>query len=108
MKRVPLLLMATGICVFSLFSTAVFAGAEAMTHQASGEVAAIDLDFNTVVVEAPMGGRMFTVGGPLAPDAILTKGGVSVDLEDFQKGDRVNVRWKTTNTGHRIVEMTSE
>jgi hypothetical protein len=34
---------------------------------------AIDLDYKTVVIEVPLGERMFTVGGPLSSKAVLKR-----------------------------------
>ena len=71
----------------------------------AGEIAAIDLDHNTVVVEVPVGKRLFTVGGPLSPEAVLQRGGQSVGLADFRTGDRVTVTWETTERGHLILSL---
>ena len=71
----------------------------------AGEIAAIDLGHNTVVVEVPVGKRLFTVGGPLSPEAILNRGGQSVGLADFHAGDRVTVTWEATEKGHFIVSL---
>jgi hypothetical protein len=74
-------------------------------HKMTGEIAAIDLAYNTVVVEVPMGERVFTVGGPLSPEAILHRGGQSADLADFHRGDRVSVTWEATERGHLILSL---
>jgi hypothetical protein len=71
----------------------------------TGKIAAIDLGHNTVVIEAPVGGRLFTVGGPLSPEAVLERGGQSVGLADFRTGDRVTVTWKATEKGHLILSL---
>jgi len=74
----------------------------------AGEIAAIDLGHNTVVVEVPVGGRLFTVGGPLSPGAVLNRGGQSVGLADFRTGDRVTVTWEATEKGHLIVSLNAK
>jgi hypothetical protein len=67
-----------------------------------GDITALDLAYNTVVIEVPLEGRLFTVGGPLSHDAILRKGILSVDLVDFMVGDRVTVEWKASEEGHLV------
>jgi hypothetical protein len=96
------------VLVVCLVPGCLFAAPAGKIYVASGDIKAIELKFNTVVIEAPMGKHMFTVGGPLAPDAILTKGGKKAALEDFSPGDRVSVKWKTTERGHLILKMKSK
>jgi len=67
-----------------------------------GEITAIESAYNTVVIEVPMGKRMFTVAGPLSSEAILKRGGHRVDLTDFVVGDEVTVKWRATDKGHII------
>ena len=71
----------------------------------SGEITAIDLNYKTVVIEVPLGERMFTVGGPFSSEAVLKRGGLLVDLADFQVGGRVIVEWKVTEQGHLILVL---
>ena len=71
----------------------------------AGEITAIDLDHNTVIVEVPVGKRLFTVGRPLSPEAVLKRGGQSVGLADFRTGDRVTVTWEATERGHLILSL---
>jgi ABC-type Fe3+-hydroxamate transport system substrate-binding protein len=86
-----------------------FSGSESMAAEKvfkmAGEIAAIDLDHNTVIVEVPVGERLFTVGGPLSPEAVLKRGGQSVGLADFRTGDRVTVTWEATERGHLILSL---
>lgn len=44
----------------------------------TGDITAIDLEYNTVVIEVPLVGKSVTVGGPLSHDAVLQKGGQKV------------------------------
>jgi hypothetical protein len=85
-----------------------FFGAQGMAkekvYQMKGQITAIDTAYSTVVIEVPLEGKMFTVGGPLCPQAILQKRGQSATLEDFMLGDEVVVKWKATEEGH-IIEM---
>jgi len=73
----------------------------------TGKIAAIDSAFNTVVIEVPLGEKMFTVGGPLSSKATLTKGGQPANLSDFAVGEQVKVKWKATGEGHLIEMMQS-
>jgi hypothetical protein len=77
-------------------------------YKMTGEITAIDLEYRTVVIEVPMVGKTFTVGGALAPEVVLEKGGHSVGLGDFQVGDQVVVTWKHTDEGHLILSLTAK
>jgi hypothetical protein len=71
-----------------------------------GEVAAIDLEHNMVVVEVPVkGGQMLTVGGPLSSEVLLQKGGKEVKLADFKVGEQVWVKWRLTDKTHVILSL---
>lgn len=79
--------------------------ADARTEQMTGTIAAIEPASHTVVVEIPMGTDTFTVGGPLGPQAIIKKGGKTMQLQDLQVGERVAVAWKRTANGHEIERL---
>jgi hypothetical protein len=98
-----LLLAAT---FFLSFSASQSLAAERV-YRMSGEITAIDIAHNTVVVEVPLGDRLFTIGGPLSSDAIVNKGGKLVGLADSRRGDRVTVKWKVTEHGHVILMLES-
>ena len=83
---------------FSFSGTACLAGGK--IYEMGGEITAIDLEHNTVVVEVPLGERLYTVGGPLSSKAVLKKDGKLAVLADFRRGDRVVVKWKVTAQGH--------
>ena len=68
-----------------------------------GEITAIDIAYNTVVVEVSLGGEMYAVGGPISPRAVLRKAGRPAALADFVIGDIVTVKWGITKEGY-IVE----
>jgi hypothetical protein len=74
----------------------------------SGKITAIDMAANTVVVDVPMGKQMFTVGGPLAPMAKLTKAGKPAKLSDFKQGDHVKVSYKSTAKGPVIEKLMTQ
>jgi hypothetical protein len=74
----------------------------------SGKITAIDMAANTVVVEVPRGKQMFTLGGPLAPKAKLTKGGKSAKLANFKQGDQVIVSYKSTPKGPVIQSLAAK
>jgi hypothetical protein len=92
--------------IFSLTIIAAQSWSAERVYQMRGEVAAIDLQHKTVVVEVPVkGGKMLTVGGPLSTDALLKKDGRSVDLSDFHAGEKVTVKWKVTKQTHLILSL---
>jgi len=96
------LALALIVCL-SLYGAKSWAGER--VYQMNGEVTAIDLKYNTVVVEVPMAGRMATVGGPLSPGAVLEKTGKSANLGSFKVGDPVVVKWQVTDKGHTILAL---
>jgi hypothetical protein len=83
-------------------------GAGERLYKMTGDITAIDLKYHTVVIEVPMVEKTFTVGGSLAPEVVLQKGGHSVGLADFQVGDQVVVTWEHTNEGHLILSLTAK
>ena len=70
-----------------------------------GKIKAIENQYNTVVIEVPLGKKQFTVGGPLSPNAVLRKKGQTVKLSDFKEGDTVTARWPATASGHIIERL---
>ena len=72
-------------------------------YEMVGDIAAIDLAYNTVVIEVPLERGTFTVGGSISARAVLFRGEQSAELSDFQAGDRVTVRWEATERGHLIL-----
>ncbi|MCK4391182.1 MAG: hypothetical protein KAV83_13200 [Desulfobacterales bacterium] len=103
--------MKKSACIIAVFLTVIFTlclfGTQGLAsekiYQMKGEITAIEPAYNTVVIEVPMGEKMFTVGGPLSSEAILKKGEQYVGLTDFVVGDQVTVKWKATDTGHIII-----
>jgi hypothetical protein len=91
------------LCVAFIFCISHATGSEKI-YLMSGTIKAIDLPYNTVVIECPLAGKMFTVGGPLIPGAVLKKGSRSASLSDFSEGERVDVKWRSTEKGH-VIEM---
>jgi len=92
----------TVVLTICLFGTQGTAGEK--IYQMKGKITAIESVHNTVVIEVPMGKRMFTVGGLLSSEPILKRGGQCVGLMDFVVGDVVTVKWRATDKGH-IIEM---
>jgi hypothetical protein len=74
----------------------------ANTYIMVGKISAIDLAYDTVVVEVPLGSKMFTVGGPLSDEAGLMRDNQPAGLNDFKVGERVTVKWHSTPDGHVI------
>jgi len=94
--------------ILSLSSYGAHSWAGEKIYDMTGDIAAIDLEFNTVIVEVPLAGKSFTVGGPLSPEASLKKGGRTINLSDFQVGDRVIIKWKATERGHIILALNAK
>jgi len=105
MKRSPYFTTLILAVIFSLYFSGAQSWAGGKKYKMTGDITAIDLTHNTVVIEVPLAGKMFTVGGPLSSKAILKKGGQSVGLADFQVGDRVIVIWEATEQGHLILSL---
>lgn len=77
------------------------------TYIMSGEITAIDTACKTVVIDVPLQKGVFTVAGPLAPDAVLKQDGQSARLSDFKVGEKVSVKWRSTADGHLIEALKS-
>lgn len=93
------------VLVICLFTAAAYA--ESKAYLMTGKVAGIDTAYNTVVIEVPLESQMFTVGGPLDPNAALTKDGESASLKDFKVGETVKVKWRSTPEGHVIEALST-
>jgi hypothetical protein len=78
------------------------------TYLMTGKISAIDLAYNTVVIEVPMVSKTFTVGGPLAPDAMVIKDDQPTGLDDFKIGEQVTVKWHSTPQGHVIDRLVAK
>lgn len=81
--------------------------ADNQIHTLTGSITAIDLNYDTVVVDVPMGDQKLTVGGPLVEDAELSKNGREADLNDFEVGDQVVVTWERTDDRVLIQRLVS-
>lgn len=103
MKRPSYIIVSAMIFSLSLWVAQCWSAEK--IYQMEGDITAIDLEYNTVVVEVPLKGKMLTVGGALSPEAVLKKGGQVVSLSDFHVGDRVMVKWKLTEQGHTILAL---
>ena len=102
-KTYVCILFFVSLCVAFTFCIS-HATASEKIYLMSGTIKAIDQAHNTVVIECPLGGKMFTVGGPLSSGAVLKKGSTSASLSDFSEGERVDVKWRSTDKGH-VIEM---
>jgi hypothetical protein len=97
------------VTVLAVFSISVL-GAHAgnTTRTGMGKISGIDLTYDTVVVEVPIiDDQLMTVGGPLADGAQLKKENHSAALEDFEIGEKVTVKWRSTDDGPRILALFS-
>ena len=75
------------------------------SYKMTGKITAIDLNYQTIVVEVPLENQRFTVGGPLAPDAKLMKNDQSAKLSDFSVNEKVTVIFHSTDQGHVIDQL---
>jgi len=93
----------------TLFATPSLA-AKPKIYKMEGKISAIDLQYNTVVIQVPLTKKnVFTVGGPLAKDAVLKRGNKKdVSLKNFKVGDTVIVEWEPTSQGHVIKLLKSK
>ncbi len=74
-----------------------------------GKISAIDSEYNTVVIDVPLSnGQVFTIGGPLAQNAVLKKGDKPASLKDFNVGEKVWVKWRSYENGHIIEVIKAE
>jgi hypothetical protein len=105
MKKAAYFIGLVIVIIFCLSFNGGRSWASESIYQMTGDTTAIDLEYNTVVIEVPMVGKTFTVGGPLSCEAILKKGHQVVDLLAFQVGDRVKVKWEATGQGHAILSL---
>ena len=81
----------------------------ATTYNMAGKISAIDLSHQTVVIKCPLAShQIFTVGGPLAPDAMLSKNMKKTNLKSFMVGERVAVKWHSTPQGHVIDRLAAK
>ena len=71
-------------------------------YRMGGDIKAIDVRYNTAVIEVPVKEKIFTVGGSISSKAVLKRGGQPVKLADFQVGDRAIIIWESTKKGHVI------
>jgi len=74
----------------------------AQSYKMTGKITGIDLNHQTIVIEVPLGSQMFTVGGPLASDARLTRNNQEAKLKDFNVGEKVTVIFHSNDQGHVI------
>lgn len=98
----------TIIFILAVSAADAFA-AKPKLYKMEGKISAIDLNHNTVVVNVHLTKKnIFTVGGPLAKDAVLKKGNKKAFLKDFSLGESVIVEWEPTTQGHLIKRLESK
>lgn len=73
----------------------------------TGKISAIDPQSHTIVINVHEGKQIFTVAGPLSPNAVLKQGGRKVALNNFKLGECVNVKWDATKGGQIITTLIS-
>jgi hypothetical protein len=97
-KAVPIVIVLTLVLAFPFI---VF-GQAPNSYKMTGKIRGIDLIHQTIVIDVPLGSRMFTVGGPLAPAAKLTQNGQPAKLKDFSVNEQVTVIFHSSDQGHLI------
>jgi len=108
MKRKPLLLFIVTVALVALLSSASPAMA-GNVYVMKGILSAVDQSCNTAVVKVTISpGKVFVVAGTLAPDVILKRYGNVATLGDFQVGEKVTVKWRSTPRGHLILALTAK
>ncbi|MFH1350039.1 MAG: hypothetical protein ABII26_03795 [Pseudomonadota bacterium] len=75
-------------------------------YNLKGKITTIAMAGNMAVVDALLGQKTSTIGGPFPPLAVLKNGLKLTDLDDFQVGNNVMFRRKTTEKGDLIVGLT--
>jgi hypothetical protein len=105
-KKNLLMVVVTAVVLILVVTapTVVFSKSYIMT----GKISAIDEFAKTVVIEVPLASKMFTVAGPLAEDAKLSKNNQMASLSDFMVGESVSVKWHSTPEGHVIDRLVSK
>jgi hypothetical protein len=92
------------IIVFTLLLACplIVFGESYKSYKMTGKISAIDLTHQTITIEVPLAAQMFTVAGPLAADARLTKANKPATLKDYNVGERVTVIFHSNDQGHVI------
>jgi len=71
----------------------------------TGEIIVISPQSMTVAVEVVLKGRPHIVGGRVAPDAILLRGDLKSDLDQFRVGEIVRIAWKVIEQRKQVVSL---
>lgn len=108
MKRLRCLIVGVLAVVLTMSFFVPSSTASDRRYKMKGEISAIEPGYNTVVIEVPMNGKLFTVGGPLSGESVLKKAGQPADLSNFAVGDQVTVEWLENEDGHMIRMLMAE
>jgi len=100
-RSLDIVVITSGIIAGFLFLFAPATAAQ-KTSVGRGELRAVDILSQTVVVEVYLENRLLTVGGPLSKDAELKVDGAKSKLHAFSVGEVVTVGWRLTAEGHEI------
>ena len=98
----PRTILAIIVLTLLLACPLIVFGQSHKSYKMTGKVSAVDLTHQTITIEVPLAAQMFTVAGPLAPDARLTKADKPATLKDFKVGERVTVIFHSNDQGHVI------
>ena len=106
-KRKSLRIVAAAVVLLFVATAATIVFAD--TYNMTGTISAIDLQYQTVVIKCPLASmQIFTVGGPLAENAVLKIKNKKASLSDFKVGERVAVKWHGVPQGHVIDRLVLE
>ena len=76
---------------------------EGMVRTETGKVSAIDAKAPAIVVDAPLGKKVLTIGVTMKKDAHITRKGKAVGLGDLKVGEKVSIKY--TREDDRLVGL---
>ncbi len=82
---------AAGLVVLGLLTGGALAKGE--VRDMVGKVVALESGSRTIVMEAPLGKRVLTVGAEVPEKASITAGKVAKRFSDLKVGDTIRMRW---------------
>jgi hypothetical protein len=82
---------AAGLLVLGLLAGTALAKGE--VRDMVGTVVALESGSRTIVMEAPLGTRVLTVGAEVPEKASITAGKVAKSFSDLTVGDTIKMRW---------------
>jgi Cu/Ag efflux protein CusF len=87
----PLAAAAAGLVIVGLMVGMTLAKGE--VRDVAGKVIAVELGSKTIVMEAPAGKSIMTVGAEVPDKASITAGRVAKKLSDIKVGDKIRMKY---------------